>query len=275
MKNPLSPSSSSQNTKSTLPPQQSSSKRRLPRWVVFVLVGVVIVMGVIVIYNMMNGGGMNIGESVEQRKMEEYLEEKYGRKFVVKNYRIEGAGLGVEGDPTADGYPKDDTTLKFEVWDRGKFNEGKHAYSDDYYGEKWAREFESDLVPFLENTFGYLPYYEVAIGHESFTDDKKIEQPLPEFKKALEIYGDKVSMTVTVDQHEIINDSNLELHVERIDKIVNKLKTYNARIALYYSRVIESGSKRTRSPAGIHISKGRLKDVTKDELASMIEVEGR
>lgn len=38
----------------------------------------------------------------EITKMKDYLETKYGRKFVVGNYRIEGGGLGIEGGGVAD-----------------------------------------------------------------------------------------------------------------------------------------------------------------------------
>lgn len=53
----------------------------------------------------------------EITKMKDYLETKYGRKFVVGNYRIEGGGLGIEGGGVADAH-RQDSSYKFLVLEK-------------------------------------------------------------------------------------------------------------------------------------------------------------
>lgn len=95
--------------------------------------------------------------------MEWYLEDKYGKEFVVENYRVEGATLGIEGDPIADAFPKDDPSVRFTVWDRGQYRNNEHAYSDEYLGATWRKEEVENLATPLKQIIGYTPYYTLEV----------------------------------------------------------------------------------------------------------------
>lgn len=117
-----------------MPASNSNPTKNKKHWIwgiLSILVGILILIGLA--YWIVGGGNV----TSEQKKMESYLEKKYGKEFVVKNYRIEGSGLGVEGDPVADAYPKDDNSLKFKVRDRGV-----DIFADTYAQLYWSKQGE-------------------------------------------------------------------------------------------------------------------------------------
>lgn len=167
-----------------------------------------------------------ISMNPEEKKMATYLQEKYGKEFVVKNYRVEGAGLGVEGDPTAEGYPKDDTSLEFVVIDRGKFKEGKHAYSDDYPGAVWSREESENIKPKLKEIFGYVPEYKLRISTVSKLDGK-ITGDFGHFSDTNDSLRSQMAISFIVDVNESSEKKNLEYNTEKGWQLVSYLKSLN------------------------------------------------
>lgn len=136
---------------------QSSSLRRI---IVGVGVGVVLVVALLF--------GMHFKGQYEARRaladMKNYLDNKYGQSFVVENYRIEGGGFAVEGDPTADAYPEMNTDVRFTVWDYGDYKAGSRLFRDNYLSRLWSREFTNELEPKLRQALHQELDYTVDLG---------------------------------------------------------------------------------------------------------------
>ena len=95
-----------------------------------------------------------IDDHIAQSHMRSYLKRKYGQEFIVENYRIEGAGLGVDGVAKADAYAKSDHTIRFMV----KGFPGDSPYSNNYWDGYpdmiWAKYLKKDIDPMIKNVFG-------------------------------------------------------------------------------------------------------------------------
>ncbi len=206
------------------------------------------------------------GSSLAQRiATESYLKDKYGKDFVVSNYRVEGSGIGIEGDPTADAYPKEDRTLKFEVIDRGRFKEGQHAYSDDYPGAVWSREENENIKPKLKEIFGYLPEYELNIStlHDL---DGQISGEFGSFMQASQKYGEKITYVLRVKANKPFDEENIAKTYLRLkEDVINR----NAHISvLSYANPINETSVR-----GIALGNEDIKaPITQEQLKSRIKV---
>ena len=95
-----------------------------------------------------------IDDHIAQSHMQSYLKRKYGQEFVVENYRIEGAGLGVDGVAKAEAYTKSDHAFRFMV----KGFPGDSPYSNNYWDGYpdmiWAKHLKKDIDPIIKNVFG-------------------------------------------------------------------------------------------------------------------------
>lgn len=95
----------------------------------------------------------------EERKMTDYLQDRYGKEFVVNNIRITGSGIGVEGSIRGDAYPKSDPTLKFEL----RKSQASNDYDyDSYLSVLWSRQGRSEAEGFMK-TIGGVRSYELKI----------------------------------------------------------------------------------------------------------------
>lgn len=156
--------------------------------------------------------------------MEAYLKEKYGQEFVVKNYRIEGAGLGVEGDPTADAYAKDNKELRFKIWDTGSYTHGDHFYEDDYLRILWSHEGRTDVERFLKtNMIPYDTYnLEVSTIENSILNTKKGN--VLHLTEALRLYRDELRYALSVMSTKTVHDEPSQDSVDTAFKILNFVK---------------------------------------------------
>ncbi len=160
-----------------------------------------------------------------KKEMATYLHNKYGKEFVVENYRVEGDGFGVEGDPTADASPKDDSALKFEVWDRGKFSVGQHAYSDNYLRYMWSKQARQKSSSYIQTTFPENEGFSIETGP---VDTVKFEFPqgiTPTFEEALEKYGDQMFYRVSI--RAVVDPADTEPSNDRLQQAL-KLARYVA-----------------------------------------------
>lgn len=174
----------------------------------------------------------NYNEANDARqKMTTYLNNKYGKKFVVENYRVEGDGFAVEGDPTADAYPEENSALRFEIWDRGRFKEGQHAYSDDLVNAIWSAEQTKVVAGELEKIMGYKPDYKVMVG---FGGKFETYKTLPSFDEALDKNSSKMSFQLDIYPRERIDAQSRSLHSGRVFQLVNLLKMKGVRATLTY-----------------------------------------
>lgn len=169
--------------------------------------------------------------AVAQIQMAVYLKEKYGKEFLVENYRVEGSGIGVEGDPTADAYPSGDTSLRFEVWDRGTFSIGQHAYSDNFVNAVWSAEQTKAIARELESIMGYKPDYKVTVG---FGGELKTYRTIVTFQEALEENSSKMSFQLDIYPRERIDVKSRNLHSGRILQVVGLLKKKGIEAILTY-----------------------------------------
>lgn len=158
-------------------------------------------------------------------KMAGYLENKYGKKFVIENYRVEGDGFAVEGDPTADAYPEENSALRFEVWDRGRYKEGEHAYSDDYLKHLWSQQAREDSAAFIQASFPENEYFSVTVGPIDSVSFKFAQGSTPTFKEALSKYGDQMYYRLSV--RSAVEPAGVEPSSERLQQVL-KLVRYVA-----------------------------------------------
>lgn len=203
-------------------------------------------------------GGQHMSE---KKQMQEYLENKYGEEFVVKNYRVEGSGLGVEGDPTADAYPKKDASLKFEVWDRGHYKDDHHAYSDEYVGALWQREEYENLKPLMQKVFNTLPSYNVKINTTARLDN--VVKSSIGLKEGLEKYGHKISITISINSTERITATSRDHISARLYELIQQLSNINANITLIYNGPKGSG--------GVAFENDQLRLITLDQITNKMK----
>ncbi len=115
-------------------------KRKEPRTLLAILSFVGILTVILVAWWMIAGANMNI-----QSSMTKYLEDKYGKEFVVENIRREGQGIGVDGDVVGDATSKDNG-IEFRITDGP---EG--SYSDTYLTKLWSKQEDPEFSHYLEN----------------------------------------------------------------------------------------------------------------------------
>ena len=89
--------------------------------------------------------------------MTQYLETKYGKRFVVKDVHVEGSGLGVKGQITGDVSPRDNPNLNFRIW---RPENGSLSYTDRYLETLWSQQgraiVDRHLKDILPNVDGYI-----------------------------------------------------------------------------------------------------------------------
>lgn len=105
------------------------------------------------------GCGIKGGLPEEKLKMEEYLQEKYGKEFVVESIDYYSEYLGAPKEIKGIAYPKDDKEFKFDI---RKFVDGhlwKSRYSNVLYNERylwllWSKQAEKPIRKLInDNTF--------------------------------------------------------------------------------------------------------------------------
>ena len=185
--------------------------RNKKRWLMWCIPITTVLIGVF-LYWVVGGSGMS-----EQAKMATYLKEKYGKEFVVENYRVEGAGLGVEGDPTADARSVDEASLKFEVWDRGS-----GQFSDDYLSYLWSKEARRKLDSFVQATFPRADEFLVSVAPRDTVNFKFSRGTTPSIEEALDKYGDQMLYSVTVKNTVHVADTEPSK-----EQLIQALKLFN------------------------------------------------
>lgn len=129
---------------------------------------------------------------VNQERMNQYLRDKYGREFMLKNLRTEGGGLGVEGDLTADAYERDDKkSKKFSVWE-----EPPGVYHDTYLNVTWNTYETYGLKTYLDNNNIRTEKQYIDIGLDNSLGDKL--KGVPTLKSVIETNGNDVMYGVVV-----------------------------------------------------------------------------
>lgn len=153
----------------------------------------------------------------EITKMKDYLETKYGRKFVVGNYRIEGSGLGVEGGGVADAH-RQDSSYKFLVLEK------KPSYRDNYLNALYDEQEASSIVDLAER---------IGLDNTKYSVDISINADLadyikgtPSLSEMLSKYGDKIVYGISV-----IKNGNIpkKEDVDKLKLLIEHVKAKNSR----------------------------------------------
>lgn len=181
-----------------------------------------------------------------KKGMATYLHNKYGKEFVVENYRIEGDTFGTEGDPTADAHPKDNSILSFEIRDSGAYKKGAHRYWDDYVGVMWSEEEGRRLDKTLKNILGYLPLYSLKIHLKdgSEASEQIDKNNFPAFPIAAARYSSDISYFLSVKSNVISR--------EKLNKLIF------AREYLKMTELVQGKGFLVGLSYGIEISPGKM-----------------
>lgn len=150
------------------------------KWFIPILIILLIMIGVATGRQM---GGQSMSE---QRQMQQYLEDKYGEEFVVKEPIRKAGGLGIEGFLESEAYPVKDNSLIFPIRMASTFK------NDEYAGVLWQREESKRIEPESRRIFGE----DVSLGIEIKTTgtsrgDINIVGNVSDFNTATNKYGKK------------------------------------------------------------------------------------
>lgn len=170
---------------------RSAPARRKAKGVVFLVSllagGLILLFGLGAWYMSNEGSLMN----EEERRFAEYLNEKYGKEFVVDNVETAGAGFGVEGYRKGEAYATDDKDIRFNVMHSTKNDENTNSYSDTYLTTLWERDETSRARDSLASTLENLDYVvEIAVPHNIQTE---IRGSVPSFQELKTQYPYKIS----------------------------------------------------------------------------------
>lgn len=183
-------------------------KRKEPRTLLAILSFVGILTVILVAWWMIAGANMNT-----QVKMTKYLEDKYGKEFIVENVRREGQGIGVEGAMVGDVTSKDGD-IQFEV-----VEQSRKTYSDTYLTELWSSQERPRLGQYLKDiSLNPVKYRADIVASLNFigTLDR-----VPSLKEALKMNdGKEVTFGVaTIFEGEQVTDqdkANLQKLIEYV-----------------------------------------------------------
>ncbi len=204
-----------QNTKSTKTNQRTTlsqpvSKKKLG----IIIVGIIVFLFGLGVIGKMTGVLM----TSEQEKMQTYLEEKYGEKFVVGKATYKNGGFGIEGVWGAEAYPVQSKDIKFHV---GSYQE---KYSDYYVAALWTKQAEKEMQPVIDRIYGKDSSIIIKLGiwtTPPLTDVATKKSPT--FKEA-KILDNGFSYNIAVTNDQASND-DLQADINKISLLVDELQS--------------------------------------------------
>ena len=187
---------------STIEPKK---RRHWGRWIVVMILCLLIGRFLYaVFYKDIHCGG-------EQAKMVKYLENKYGKKYVTKNCRINMAGMWMKKFFAADAHEVNDASLTFEV----EGNNGR--YHDTFITAYYNNQEEALLGDFIKKSNMNVVKYYSSMSIKGNLKDKLMK--LPPIDQVLQNYGNEIIYSINVVTNgESPNNDDLEN--------VNKLLQY-------------------------------------------------
>ncbi len=202
---------------------QSKGKGRPWLGIIAIVVGIGIVVAGTLLYINKNSPK----NTKETAAMSQYLNHKYGKQFTVENYRVEGEGLAVEGDPTGDAHPTDNPNLVFKVWDTGNYKSNEHSYSDQYLRVLWSNQAkesaETSLTPKLSQVEGVIADVYPTQGSrlDSYTG---LTGKTISLDEALATFGNDVHFSLTVRSKAGTSDEPSAFNLEQALEIFKYAK---------------------------------------------------
>jgi hypothetical protein len=194
-------------------------------WWVGIITGIVIAIIVATGVWWFIGGGNTLGA---RNSMAAHLKEKYGKEFVVKNYRITDPSIGAPDTPKADAYAKgdkNDPSMVFGIRDLGVNKNGRHRYRDDYVSKLWQKEEYTRLYPILKTILRQEPDFTVEIQAGGPADEEVNKDNMLTFREGAEKYGDSINYALRISSifyRQKIEDDKLtfsEQYIEILQQI--------------------------------------------------------
>lgn len=234
---------------------QAKQVKRSRKSSVIVIAIVVLILGGF--YWWFFGGGVYMGEKV---KMEQYLEEKYGKEFVVEKPERKASGLGVEGYLEASAHPVSDPGLDFKV------RSSSTSTSDEYVGELWSREEKKRLKPIFNRIFDKNESLELEVRTTGTArGNLSISGNVPTFESSIQKYGDKVLYILTIksSRNTVPNELEKNNTAEKLLELRNKIPLSATDVIVnYYTQPIKTNNSRIY---GISMSGDDFKKIKSSE----------
>ncbi|MNH50189.1 hypothetical protein D3C73_18000 [compost metagenome] len=194
-------------------------------------------------------------------QMEIHLESKYGKDFVVENLRVEGGGFGVKGSQTGDAYPKDDTSMRFEI-SKPEYDPGDN-YRDTFLTKLWSKQGLSELEVFLSQELPDTEKYKLTI-RAGFDFQKNLKGHTPSYTEAKNKYPGEFSYTLEVQSSttsDTIEPPANEL--ARALKVIEFVKAQNSNTPEIYYSYIFTDSTETKTYMNLHVDSKVMLDSIK------------
>jgi hypothetical protein len=143
-----------------VPSQQPSIKIKILKSFLLWLIGTVVAIIIVIVTLLSTLGSTGKDTQLEIARMTNYLHDKYGQDFIVSNVRVEGAGIGAEGEIDADAYPKSDPSLKFQIGKPEHYQLASIYPRDTFLEVLWSKQGNTLVEEFLKRelpgTDGYI-----------------------------------------------------------------------------------------------------------------------
>lgn len=152
-------------------------------------------------------------------KMETYLEDKYGKDFVVEKPQLTGSGFAVPGRWKAQAHLANDRELVFKV----SKEQDQGVYFDEYPGMSWRQQAYEYVEPLLEKTLEDAATYKIEV--KVYGDS--VNGELPSFKDALTKYGSDMGVSIKIISQENIDDTNKLSVAQQVHQIITGLRDLN------------------------------------------------
>lgn len=225
--------------------------RNLDKTVLWLCVAALVILSILVWWFFLGGASL-----AEQKKMEMYLKDKYGKEFVVGKPERKASGLGVEGYLEAEAYPKDDSSLKFEV------RSSSTATSDEYAGATWAREEKARLNPTVKKLFGNSNYkIEVVTSFTLQSQGINMQGSVINLNDGAAAYGHKIAYTLDIFSNSIPNDEQKNSIAKNIIFLDSNIP-YDIDVTLEYTSKISD-----HKVYGVSLGRDFIRKSTPEEIA--------
>lgn len=196
------------------------------------------------IYSLAAKSEQNIEDNVpedqmkeEEKEYMEYLEDKYGEKFIFTENRY---------DSLFDHYvfevrPENDDELTFIV-----FQDEHDEFNDTYIRDIWTRDANKQFDPFINELYDNVWLYDLKVILGSGDDQQILEEneTIPSFEESAEKYAQNYNYSVMIYVIQDMDDENMQGELERMYEVItffeeNNITAYNYEIEYYNEEIID------------------------------------
>lgn len=169
-------------------------------------------------------------DSHVQSSMEKYLQDKYGKEFIVEKPQRRASGFGVEGYFESVATPVHDGSLDFSVI----YTE--HSITDNYPGAVWSKSETSRLQPVIDSYFGSNLDFSVEIKTSgTLRGSLYIKGNIVPFGEAAKIYGHKIVYRLGIHTKDTIDDTNRGYIASKIHDFIKHEVNLDTDVIFVYS----------------------------------------